>query len=250
MGLYYPADYGPHRSPTGRSGLGPRALLCQRRALHRLPSLRPGRALELGCGSGAFLSSLQKAGWEVQGIDPSPLAAERARRLGLKITMGKVEDLPESTSPFDLIVAWMVLEHLHHPIKVLRRLRHHAKARAALVVSVPDIGALDRRIFGSYWYALQLPTHLFHFDPTTLRRTLLQGGWKAERIWHESSAGNLVGSLGHVVSALPGGRRVGRAVTESAARPGVVGRLALKPLGWALGAIGQSGRMVCWARPA
>src|SRR5262249_51359976 len=43
-------------------------------------SLRPCRALELGCGSGTNAVWLAQQGFDVTAIDLSPLAVERARR--------------------------------------------------------------------------------------------------------------------------------------------------------------------------
>jgi len=37
---------------------------------------KPGRLLEVGFGSGKFLNRMQQAGWEVEGIDFDPKAAE------------------------------------------------------------------------------------------------------------------------------------------------------------------------------
>jgi hypothetical protein len=34
---------------------------------------------------------------------------------------------------------------------------------------MPNIDSAGARIFGSYWYALELPRHLYHFSPVTLR---------------------------------------------------------------------------------
>lgn len=40
----------------------------------------PGRAIDLGCGTGTNVLTLAHAGWEVSGVDFSPLAIRRARR--------------------------------------------------------------------------------------------------------------------------------------------------------------------------
>ena len=35
---------------------------------------------------------------------------------------------------------------------------------------MPNIDSAGARIFGSYWYALELPRHLYHFSPASLKR--------------------------------------------------------------------------------
>ena len=41
---------------------------------------RPGKAIDLGCGTGTNLVALSKAGWQVTGVDYVPRAAEASRR--------------------------------------------------------------------------------------------------------------------------------------------------------------------------
>ena len=115
-----------------------------------------------------------------------------------------------------------------------------------LVVSVPNTAALEFRVFGSRWYALQLPAHLFHFTPTTLNRLLQASGWRLERIHHQRSAGNLMGSIGHVLEDL-GLSRLGRWLVYATSRSTAFHRWVL-PLAVVLGVARQSGRMTVWAR--
>ena len=73
---------------------------------------RPGRALDLGCGTGTNAVYLARQGWEVVGVDFSPLAIETARKRGLasgsstSFVTGDVTDLARAgvRGPFDLVV--------------------------------------------------------------------------------------------------------------------------------------------------
>src|SRR3546814_6395605 len=87
----------------------------------------------------------------------------------------------------------MVLEHLHQPLDVLQKLRSWVRPDGWLVLSVPDAGGLEFRLFGDRWYALQLPTHLHHFSPETLTRMLTAAGWAVDRtLWHGSATNTLM----------------------------------------------------------
>ena len=68
----------------------------------------PGRALDLGCGTGTNLITLAQAGWQAEGIDFSPRAIRAARRkldragVGCRVWVGDVTRMRGVAGPFDL----------------------------------------------------------------------------------------------------------------------------------------------------
>lgn len=70
----------------------------------------PGRALDLGCGTGTNAIILATHGWEVTGVDFARIAVLRgkrkARKLALKVRLlvGDVTHLEGISGPFDLIL--------------------------------------------------------------------------------------------------------------------------------------------------
>src|SRR3546814_19485724 len=92
-----------------------------------------------------------------------------------------LESAGDAQHPFDLIVGWMVLEHLHQPLDVLQKLRSWVRPDGWIVLSVPDAGGLEVRLCGDRWDALQLPTHLHHFSPENLTRRLTAAGGAGDR---------------------------------------------------------------------
>ena len=85
----------------------------------RLP---PGRAIDLGCGSGANAVYLARHGFEVVGVDFSPIALAKARRhadvSGVASRVRFVEgdltapSIPGVDGPFDLLVDYGTLDDL------------------------------------------------------------------------------------------------------------------------------------------
>jgi SAM-dependent methyltransferase len=95
---------------------------CSPEALRR-PGLPTARALDVGCGAGNVSTELARAGFEVTGVDFSPVALRKARaaagRQGLgpdrvrfvqgDLTNGGIEGVD---GPFDLIVDYGTLDDL------------------------------------------------------------------------------------------------------------------------------------------
>lgn len=70
----------------------------------------PGRALDLGCGTGTNVITLAKNGWQTTGVDFIPKAIRAARRKAQKaglqadFRVGDVSRLDGISGPFDLIL--------------------------------------------------------------------------------------------------------------------------------------------------
>ena len=154
--------------------------------------------------------------------------------------------LPQESGHYDVIVGWMVLEHLHDPVGDLTKLRERVGDEGWLVLSVPDAaGWLGFRFFRSYWYALELPRHLFQFTPHTLKTVLEAAGWRPEKIYWQHDATNFFLSLRywfleHELVSLAG---LCDKIARRRGNPLVAGLAVL------FGAFHCSGRMVVWAQP-
>jgi hypothetical protein len=46
-------------------------------------------------------------------------------------------------------------------------------------VQVPNIESAEARVFGTYWHGLELPRHLFHYSPASLKRLAQSAGLTA-----------------------------------------------------------------------
>ena len=67
-------------------------------------------------------------------------------------------------------------------MQVLREAYRLLVPRGKLIVSVPNIDSLPFRWFGHAWSGLDLPRHLTHFAPWTLRLMLNRAGFFAGRV--------------------------------------------------------------------
>jgi 2-polyprenyl-3-methyl-5-hydroxy-6-metoxy-1,4-benzoquinol methylase len=137
-----------------------------------------GRILDIGCSTGNFLDTLRQCGWEVHGVEPSPVAATYAReQLGLSVFNGTLEDAQFDTGTFDVVTMWDVIEHLPDPAGSLREIARILKDNGLLVVATPQLDSLDARLFGRFWIGYEIPRHLTIFSLRTLSQMAARAGF-------------------------------------------------------------------------
>jgi SAM-dependent methyltransferase len=104
-----------------------------------LPHLKPGmRLLDLGCGPGTITAGLAQrvAPGETVGIDLQPGAPDDS----VTLVAGDVHQLPFADASFDAIFASALLQHVPHPLAVLREARRVARPGAVVGVVDADFG--------------------------------------------------------------------------------------------------------------
>lgn len=138
----------------------------------RILQLRQGGSLlDIGCSSGGVLRALGVKTWKLYGIETSMEEARNAEmNSGAQVFVGDVLDAPFSPLSFDVITLFHVLEHFDRPKDVVRKLWEWLKPGGIVYLQVPNVMALEAYIFRSYWYGLELPRHLYHFSPVSLKR--------------------------------------------------------------------------------
>jgi SAM-dependent methyltransferase len=249
IGAFYPEDYGPYLETAAEETPGLRAFL--RRIADPLdtaiPDVGTGRLLEIGAASGNYLARMQRLGWAVTGVETDAASAERAaRRTGARVLQRDIASVVfERSEQFDLICAWMVFEHLHDPVVAFRRCLSWLKPGGWLAFSVPDCGNWQFRTFRTNWFALQLPTHLYHFSAPLLQEIVGSCGYEAVTIHWQRTLFDVTMSLALAAEA-SAGARVGAHLRRAANSLPV---RALARAGGILAAPFRStGRLTVWAR--
>lgn len=184
LAAFYPADYEAYQEVSGRG------MLVLLRIYHawrdrltvRTPPLsvlwkrRPGRLLDVGCGKGEPGALLLRRGWNIVGVDPSPHACELARRRGIDARVGTLQTVDLEDDLFDAVLFHHSLEHVSDPLDDLQRAARRLRPEGVLLVTVPNFGCWQRKVFGSEWMPLELPRHRTHFTARALRRALERCG--------------------------------------------------------------------------
>ena len=179
--------------------LWPNKILRELRGRHPLPWRGEGKVLDVGCGAGGNLKTLQDQGWEPHGIEISEIASAHARGLTKgQIHTGTVESAPYPPGAFDLVLMSHSLEHFPSPIEALRRIRRFLKKDGLLVIHVPNVHSLEFKLFGRWWFQLDPPRHFYHFDRASLTAALAKAGFSAQVVRTAVSSVFLMASLDRV----------------------------------------------------
>lgn len=167
MWQHYGQDYDRKIAGAGESSPGRWRDRRETLSLHK----QGGAILDLGCSSGSFLETLKGGNWDLYGVEMSTESASRAlARCGAKVFVGDILDAPFKPASFDAITCFHVFEHLYHPKEVLAKVSEWLKPGGIFYALMPNIDSAGMRVFKSYWYALELPRHLYHFSPKSLSR--------------------------------------------------------------------------------
>jgi 2-polyprenyl-3-methyl-5-hydroxy-6-metoxy-1,4-benzoquinol methylase len=141
---------------------------------------QPGRMLDYGCGTGAFLEICQQKGWTIQGYEPDADARKLATDRVRQPIINDVNDIL-SAGPFDVITLWHVLEHIADLAKTIQLLSKSVRPGGNLTIAVPNPKSADANQFKEYWAAYDLPRHLYHFAPDVLKKLIEKAGFTFEK---------------------------------------------------------------------
>lgn len=141
-----------------------------------LPEKRNLRILDIGCGSGLMLNSLESYG-QVSGMDMSDDAISFSK----EIFSGKVEkgflpaNIPYSKNNFDLVIALDVIEHINEDIEALKNIRTHMVEGGKAIITVPACMML--------WSKHDVVNeHKRRYDLKELKSKLVESGFIIEKL--------------------------------------------------------------------
>jgi 2-polyprenyl-3-methyl-5-hydroxy-6-metoxy-1,4-benzoquinol methylase len=149
--------------------------------LNLLNSLQPnkGKILDIGAGTGEFLSVAKNDGWQTIGVEPS----ERAKSIAINKGVSFVEQTTElENQSFDVISMWHVLEHVPDLDKQIKELKRLLKPTGTLIIAVPNFKSFDAKHYGKFWAAYDVPIHFWHFSKTAIKLLFEKEEMKLEKV--------------------------------------------------------------------
>ena len=138
-----------------------------------------GRILDIGAGTGDFLSVAKNDGWQTIGVEPSDKAKAIAKKKGVSFVELTTELENQS---FDVISMWHVLEHVPDLYKQIKELKRLLKPTGTLIIAVPNFKSFDAKHYGKFWAAFDVPIHFWHFSKTAMKLLFEKEEMKLEKV--------------------------------------------------------------------
>ena len=166
-----------------------RTLQSKKKLIERETQKSTGNILDIGCGTGAFLNTMKTGGWKITGLEPDETARAKAKTLyGIESQpSNNIFNLPDNN--YDAITMWHVLEHVHQLNEYVQQLKNMLTDKGKIFIAVPNYTSYDAQHYGQFWAAYDVPRHLYHFSPDSMKRLVEQHGLTIKKIkpmWFDS----------------------------------------------------------------
>jgi len=139
--------------------------------------------LDIGCGTGYFPAFMKRKGYKVAGIETDPKARAFAQKeFGIPVYSPEDFINHKFEGKFDVITLWHVLEHVHDFNLYFKLMLEHLEDGGSLVIALPNCSAYDARHYKEFWAGYDVPRHLWHFTPSTLKILAEKHGLKLNRM--------------------------------------------------------------------
>ncbi|MGB4844289.1 MAG: class I SAM-dependent methyltransferase [Ferruginibacter sp.] len=166
-----------------------RTLISKRNLIKKEAGMSKGAILDIGCGTGAFLSTMKKAGWVITGLEPDETARAKAAELYEIHPQPSLQLFNLEPGSFHAITMWHVLEHVHELQAYIKQIGALLTPTGKLFIAVPNYTSKDAEIYKEHWAAYDVPRHLYHFSPQSMERLLAQHHLKLTAVkpmWYDS----------------------------------------------------------------
>jgi 2-polyprenyl-3-methyl-5-hydroxy-6-metoxy-1,4-benzoquinol methylase len=133
-----------------------------------------GKIIDLGCGSGGYLSQ-NADGFQLYGVDISNILIREAEKVfsktGGKAISGPCHEVLQDFNEgfFDAVIMRSYLEHEYQPRLVLDESYRVLRPNGIVVVKVPNYSCWNRHIMRGRWCGFRFPDHVNYFTPDSLK---------------------------------------------------------------------------------
>ena len=176
---------------------------------------KPGMtALDIGAGLGKSMLSLNNAGFDSYGFEPSIPFYERAlSKMKInpdRLKLGMIENVDYDEASFDFITFGAVFEHLYHPAASLEKALKWLKPNGIVQIEVPSSNHLIAKFINLYYrlrgtnYVTNLspmhsPFHLYEFGLKSFEALADKLNFRIEKSYYDVATIEFVPKILHPV---------------------------------------------------
>ena len=147
--------------------------------------------LDVGCGSGSLLQTLQIMGFsDLTGVDPF-IETDLDHGGGLHIYKKEIQDLEQV---YDFVMLNHVYEHMPDPAGTMHQLNRVVKPGGYVLIRIPIASSHAYRTYGADWVQLDAPRHLFLHTYKSIEHLAQQTGFVVADVTNDSWAFQFWGS--------------------------------------------------------
>jgi 2-polyprenyl-3-methyl-5-hydroxy-6-metoxy-1,4-benzoquinol methylase len=155
----------------------------------KLPKGAP--VLEIGGGEGIFLDLVKKAGYDVELIEPSYTASQRAKKRGLDVHNDYFDNRTFDRK-YALVCMGHVLEHIDDPLSTIKKIKNVLSPGGFILLTQTNVNGFMPRFQKKHWYAWVPDQHFTHFSLAGLKylasqSDLVVSDYKYSRLVHGPS---------------------------------------------------------------
>lgn len=214
LGKYYPHEYYSYQQPSFERKLNP-VLYFLKKSLaryyieefnvtgwilsffleHPFPWLKAymvnanTKILDVGCGSGRKLLSMQRSGFKnLAGIDPYN-SEDIVYKNGVTILK---KDIFQVEEKYQFIMLHHSFEHMDSPEKVMAKLESLLLPGGHILIRIPVANSYAWRKYRTNWFALDAPRHLFLHTTESISMLAEGAGLKIDSVDYDSPAVQLL----------------------------------------------------------
>lgn len=138
--------------------------------------------LDLGCGDGSYLESIQGKFAKTFGFEPGEMQA-KAVADRLKCDVFTTVDAAKNAlrAKVDVVTAHFVLEHVTDPHATFDFVSSLLRPGGVFYLALPNIKSREARLFGRKWHGLDAPRHLCFLEREGLEQLADRHGFRLEK---------------------------------------------------------------------
>jgi SAM-dependent methyltransferase len=164
------------------------------------PNTLNGKVLDVGCGSGLFLDSLNPM-IKKYGIEFNEKSLQKCKKKGIYAFAG-FKDAQFKDDIFDVVSVNHALEHFPNPLDTIKEIYRILKPGGILVIGIPNSRSIGFKLFRTKWFPLEVPRHTFLFSDRNLTAYLKSQNIYIKKVRHTAEAYCYIGSFFYTINDL------------------------------------------------